>query len=80
VPKMAAWLSGSFGSSQAGGNTSRYAGETPADPPAAVQSQLTCHALRAAEFERELLEGGSHGGHMAATCLPYGKNMASCVL
>ena len=47
---------------------SRYAGETPADPPAAAWSQLTCHALHAAEFEAELgREGGSHGSHMAAT-------------
>ena len=50
---------------------SRYVGETPADPPAAAQSQLTCHTchtLRAAEFEAELPgEGGSHGGHMAST-------------
>jgi hypothetical protein len=49
---------------------SRYAGETPADPPAAARSQLTCHALRAAEFEAELPRGGRftwqpHGGHMA---------------
>jgi len=52
---------------------SRYAGETPADPPAAARSQLTCHALRMAEFERELPRGGGltwqphgvpHGSHM----------------
>jgi hypothetical protein len=49
---------------------SRYAGETPADPPATVQSQLTCHTLCVAEFEAELGRGGQftwqpHGGHMA---------------
>ena len=48
---------------------SRYAGETLADPPAAARSQLTCHALRVAEFEVEL------PGRF--TWQPHGQNMAS---
>jgi len=56
---------------------SRYAGETPADPPAAARSQLTCHALRAAEFEAELPRGGQftwrpHGSHMLTIWQKHG--------
>ena len=58
---------------------SRYAGETPADPPAAARSQLTCHP--AAEFEAELPRGGQFTWrpHGLPHGLPHGQNMASRV-
>ena len=60
---------------------SRYAGETPADPPATARSQLTCHALRTAEFEAELHRGGrfTWQPHGLPHGLPHGQNMASRV-
>ena len=56
-----------------------YAGETPADPPATAQSQLTCHVLHVAEFEAEL-QGGwftwwPHGVHMAFHVASHARRM-----
>jgi hypothetical protein len=44
--------------------------QTPLPLCGTILTQLTCHALRMAEFEAELPgEGGSHGGHMVSTWL-----------